>query len=66
MLHRFAVRLGCARATLAAAMRGRRRDDTGALTTLETVVLAVGFVAIAALFLAAANQFVNVRLDQLR
>jgi hypothetical protein len=66
MLQRFAVRLARARHTIAAAVRGRRRDDTGALTTLETVVLAVGFVAIAALFVAAANQFVNVRLDQLR
>ena len=51
---------------LAGAIDRRRRGDTGAMTTLEMVVLAVGIVAIASMFLGAFREAVSSRLDQLR
>lgn len=46
-------------------LRGRSRDR-GALNTLELVILSLGFVAIAALFVAFMRQFVSGHLDQLK
>ena len=51
---------------LTEALDRRRAGDTGAMTTLEMVVLAVGIVAIASMFLGAFREAVSSRLDQLR
>lgn len=66
MLHLLAVHLDHLRHLLAQALRERRHDDTGAMTTLEVVILAVGFAAIAALFLTTMGEVVTSRLNQLR
>lgn len=66
MLHLLVVHLVQLRLTLAATLRERRRGDTGAMTTLEMVILCVGVAAIAALVLSGMGEAVTSRLDQLR
>lgn len=58
LLHRLARQLG-------EAWR-RRRSDTGAMTTLEMVLLGVGIAAIATLFLGTMREVVTSRLNELK
>ena len=66
MLHLLVIHLHQLRQALAATWDDRRRGDTGALNTLELVILALGIVAIALTFSAAIREAVSSRLDQLR
>ena len=66
MLHLLVVHVDHLRHTIAVALRARRRGDTGALNTLELVVLGVGIFAIAGLFMAVVREVVTGRLDQLK
>jgi hypothetical protein len=66
VLHLLATYLDHTRQRLARALDRRRRGDTGALNTLELVVLGLGIVAIAAAFVTVVREAVNSRLDQLR
>jgi hypothetical protein len=65
MLHRLAAHLDQLRHTLVQRWR-RRREDAGVMVSLETVVLALGVLAIAALVVVVLREAVSGRLDQLK